>query len=260
MDLTGHVGIVTGGGTHLGLAMAATLCELGATVVLASRRGALCEHEASRLRTEHGFSVHGASCDVTNEVAVERLVADTVVTHGRLDIMICNAGGSASTTYPPNASIDEFTATFDMNVKSTFICSQSAARAMIAGGRGGKILTLGSIHGVLAADTRLYEGLKGFNRSGPNYQAAKGAIVNLTKGLAVEFAQQGITVNCISPGQIPKLESTDPRMIERSRMMNPLQTTGMPEDLKGAVALLASDAGKWITGQNLLVDGGWSIW
>ena len=143
---------------------------------------------------------------MTDERAVDGLVAETVAAHGRLDIMICNAGGSASTTYPPHASVAEFVETFgpgppgavksvlivshskyvsygafvwapsrplncpkrrfpappraDMNVKSTFICAQSAARAMIASGRrGGKILTLGSIHGVLSADKRLYEGL-----------------------------------------------------------------------------------------------------
>ena len=137
LDLSGQVAIVTGGGTHLGLAMATTLCELGATVILASRRGELCELEAGRLREAQGFSIHGTGCDVTDELAVDKLVAGVVAAHGRLDIMICNAGGSASTTYPPHASIDEFVATFDMNVKSTFICAQSAARSMIAAGRRG---------------------------------------------------------------------------------------------------------------------------
>ena len=202
-DMSGRVAIVTGGGTHLGLAMATTLLELGAAVVLASRRVELCEEEAAKLREGgQGYRCYAARCDVTVEEDVEALVKDVVAEHGRLDVMVrhlptlqprpsrvgllsaasqvCNAGGSAATSYIPNASVEEFSATYDMNVKSTYMCAQSAARhAMIAQGSG-KIITLGSIHGILSGDLRLYDGLEGFNRSGPPYQAAKGAVVRLS--------------------------------------------------------------------------------
>jgi len=203
-DMSGRVAIVTGGGTHLGLAMATTLLELGAVVVLASRRVELCEEEAAKLREGgQGYRCYAARCDVTVEEDVEALVKDVVAEHGRLDVMVrhlptlqhgpralegllsaasqvCNAGGSAATSYIPNASVEEFSATYDMNVKSTYMCAQSAARhAMIAQGSG-KIITLGSIHGILSGDLRLYDGLEGFNRSGPPYQAAKGAVVRLS--------------------------------------------------------------------------------
>ena len=105
----------------------------------------------------------------------------------------------------------------------------------------------------------MYEGLPTFRRSGPPYQAAKGGIINLTRGLAAELGEYGITVNCISPGQVPKV-TTDAGHVERSRQAIPLQRTGTSDDLKGAIALLASPAGAWITGHNLIVDGGWSIW
>lgn len=255
-DMTGKVAIVTGGGTHLGRAMATALGELGAMVVIASRRRELCEEVASELRSQ-GIRCHGAGCDVTDENQVNALVEDVVRDHARLDVMISNAGGAATTSYIPNASIDEFRQTWEQNVTSTYVCAQAAARVMIPQ-RSGSIITLGSIHGFLSGDKRLYDGLD-FRRSGPPYQTAKGAIINMTRALSAELGEYGITSNCISPGQIPR-SSTDPEMIERCRLNNPLQRTGVPDDIKGAACLLASDAGKWITGQNIVVDGGWSVW
>jgi gluconate 5-dehydrogenase len=255
-DMTGRVAIVTGGGTHLGRAMATSLAELGASVVIASRRKELLESEASTLR-DRGLAVEPYQCDVTDEDAVNAMVDSVVAEHGHIDVMVCNAGGSATTSYIPDASIDEFRKTMDMNATSTYICAQAAARHMIPAGYG-RIITVSSIHGSLTSNPAFYEGLK-FKRSGPPYQAAKAAIINLTRGLASELGTRGITANCISPGQIPR-PGNDPAMNERARNANATGVIGTPDDLKGAVALLASDAGKWITGHNLIVDGGWSIW
>ena len=256
LDLHSRVAIITGGATHLGRAMATALGELGAAVIIASRRQSLCKQVATEMQ-QSGIKCTGLGCDVTDVDQVNTLVADVVEAHGRLDIMVCNAGGSATSSYIPNACIDEFTRTWEMNVKSTYVCAQAAASVMIPQ-RYGKIITLGSIHGFLTGDKRLYSGLN-FNRSGPPYQAAKSGVINLTRALAAELGEYGITVNCISPGQIPK-STTDPEMAERCRLRNPLERTGTSDDVKGAVALLASQAGDWITGHNLVVDGGWSIW
>ena len=115
---------------------------------------------------------------------------------------------------------------------------------------------MGSIHGFLGADKRQYGARK---RSGPPYQAAIGGIINLTRGLATELGEFGITVNCISPGQIPP-DTVDETVAENWRLNNPLFRSGVPEDITGAALLLGSRAGNWITGHNLVVDGGWSVW
>ena len=253
-DMKGRSAIVTGGGTHLGVAMAEALGELGASVVLASRRLEVCEDAAATLRSQ-GIDARAERCDATSEAAVEALIASVIERHGRLDVVVCNAGGSPPDDDLPNADVGKFREALSMNIDSTFICAQAAARAMIPRG-GGKIITVGSTHGIMGTDKRLYAGT-GHKRSSIGYFAAKGGVVNLTRALAAELGEHNITVNCISPGQIPK-PAVVPEMVERMRLRQPLPRTGLPQDLKGAVALLGSPAGDWITGANLMVDGGWS--
>ena len=256
-DLTGRVAIVTGGGTHLGRAMATALGELGAFVAIASRRRELCEQVATELR-DSGIDCSALGCDVTSEDQVNSLVQAVVAERGRLDVMVCNAGGSAGEpTYIPDGSADEFVRTFELNTMGAYLCAQAAARVMIPQ-RSGSIITIGSIHGFLSSNKRFYEGLD-FRRGAAAYQTAKGGVINLTRHLATELGEYGITANCISPGQVPRPD-TSPEFRERARNAIPLERIGTPDDLKGAVALLASPAGSWITGHNLVVDGGWSVW
>lgn len=253
-DMTGRSAIVTGGGTHLGAAMAEALGELGASVVLASRRVEVCE-EAARAMRERGIDASAARCDAADEAEVDALVGSVVERCGGLDVMVCNAGGSPADDDAPHADVGRFRESLAMNVDTTFVCAQAAARAMTPAG-GGAIITVGSTHGMMGTDRRLYAGT-GHRRSSIGYFAAKGGVINLTRALAAELGEHGISVNCISPGQIPK-PAVMAEMVERMRLRQPIRRTGRPEDLKGAVALLASPAGAWITGANLVVDGGWS--
>jgi NAD(P)-dependent dehydrogenase (short-subunit alcohol dehydrogenase family) len=255
LDMGGQVAVVTGGGTHLGLGMARALAELGASVVLLGRRREVVEESAAQLRAD-GLAAQAVAADAADEAAVEAVVQDILRQHGRLDVMLCNAGGAFGATMAPNISLADLESTLRLNVGTTMVCAQAAARAMTPKRRGA-IITVGSIHAQLGSDPRLYH--PSMRRSTQSYHAAKGAILNLTRGLACELAQYGITVNCISPGQIPK-PALDPVTRENFRNGVPLGRLGVPADLASAVTMFATEAGRWITGQNITVDGGWSAW
>jgi gluconate 5-dehydrogenase len=255
LSLDGAVAVVTGGGTHLGLAMATALAELGACVYLVGRRFEVVQASAEALRAR-GLVAHASGCDAADEAGMEAVVQGILQAHGRLDVMVCNAGGAFGAAMAPHISVADLEATLRLNVTTTMVCAQTAARAMLPRQRGA-IITIGSLHATLGSDPRLYA--PGYRRSTQSYHASKGAILNLTRALACEFAQYNITVNCISPGQIPK-PSLDAVTRENFRNNVPLGRLGVPQDLAGAVALFAGDAGRWITGQNLTVDGGWSAW
>jgi gluconate 5-dehydrogenase len=250
-----RVAIVTGGGTHLGSAFTEALSELGAHVYIASRRAELCEETAAAMRAR-SLNVTALACDVTAEESINSLVDQVMEREGRLDVFVANAGGSKTTAHPPHADVDEFRWTLEKNLTSTYMCAQAAGRVMIAQ-KSGSIIALGSIASRLASDPRIY--LESFKRSGAPYVAAKAGTLALTKALAAEYSPHGVRVNCICPGQIPN-DLTDKVQSEKFRTMNAFHRTGLAEDIKGACALLASDAGKWITGTDILVDGGWSIW
>ena len=255
LSLRDAVAVVTGGGTHLGLAMATALAELGASVYLLGRRAEVVQASADALQAR-GLAAFAVSGDAADEAGMDRIVQDIVHRHGRLDVMVCNAGGAFGTAMAPHISVADLEATLRLNVTTTLVSAQAAARAMMAR-QTGAIITIGSLQATLGSDPRLYA--PGFKRSTQSYHASKGAILNLTRALACELAQYQITVNCISPGQIPK-PSLDAFTRENFRNNVPLGRLGVPEDLAGAVALFASGAGRWITGQNLTVDGGWSAW
>lgn len=255
LSLEGQVAIVTGGGTHLGRAMATALAELGSRVYLVGRREQVVTEAAEALRAE-GLDAHARQGDAADEEAMQTLIDGIMADDGRLDTVVCNAGNAVGTASVPEIPLEEFLATIHAHVGTCLVTAETAARAMIPARRG-SIITVGSIHGSLGSNRSLYR--EGYRRSSSSYHAAKGAILNLTRSLASELAVHDITVNCISPGQFPKARM-DEETRERQRAAVPLGRLGVPDDLKAAVAMFASDAARWTTGQNLVVDGGYSIW
>lgn len=257
-DLSGRGAIVTGGGTHLGKAMAKALATHGARVCIAGRRPEVLADAVTELSSD-GLVVTSRVLDITDAGQVDQTTAEVAVELGDLSIMVCNAGASAEDQFPPDQPIQTFLDTLNSHLVGTFSCAQAAARSMRAAQIGGSIITISSMQGSVASDPRLYAGLDMTYRSGPAYQSAKAGIIGLTRNLAAELGPLGIRANCISPGFIPK-STANPDFVERGRRGNPLGIIGEPDDLAGAVLLLASDAGRFITGHNLIVDGGWSTW
>jgi len=252
-DLSGRTAVVTGGGTHLGRAMAAALVGAGAFVHLVSRRAELCRQVAAELSPD-GSAARGHGCDIGDATAVSALVDEIAAESGRLDVMVCNAGGSSVRGPFIEMSDHDLRHTMDINIAGTAACAQAAARHMIPAGAG-SIILIGSINGFGGHDQRVYGA--DWARSAADYYIAKGAVINMARALAMEWSPTGVRVNCLSPGQMPK-----PTLIatqaERFRAATPLGRVGVPADLMGAVLLLASDAGSFITGHNLVVDGGWT--
>jgi NAD(P)-dependent dehydrogenase (short-subunit alcohol dehydrogenase family) len=247
-DLTGRVALVTGAARGLGRAICLALANAGADVAL-GLRDAKAGGDVASLVADMGRSALPLQMDVTQIDQVFRAVDDVVERFGRLDILVNNAGLG-----PENPAEDvreeDFDLTVAVNVKGTFFASQAAGRAMIARGNG-RIINLSSQAGFVALPTESV------------YCLTKAAIVHLTKCLAVEWGRHGITVNAVAPTFIstPGTESalTDPEfradVLER---IAGLHRIGEPMDVAGAVVFLASPAASLITGETILIDGGWT--
>jgi gluconate 5-dehydrogenase len=249
-DLHGKTAIVTGGATGLGRQMADALAELGADVVLCGRNEQRCEAAAGEMSRMHGVRCLGMRCDVTNPDDVGGMVAAALAALGRIDILVNNAGtawgGPAETT-----PLHGWRKVVDVNLTGTFLCAQAVGKVMI-GQRSGKIVNVASITGLRGSPPEVLDAIA--------YSSTKGAVIALTRDLAAKWARHGIGVNAIAPGWFPSdlsrpvLERAGDRLIEAI----PMRRLGGDEDLKGAIAYLASAASDYVTGHTLVVDGGTS--
>ncbi len=251
-DLTGTVALVTGGSRGLGRQMATALGEAGAALVLAARTAEQLEATARELRGR-GLQVMPRVCDVTKPDDVGAAVADVLEKFGRIDILVNNAGmawGAPAVEMP----VDAWQRVLATNVTGVLLMVQAVGRAMISRGQGGKIINIASIYGMQGADPAVLDAL--------GYSTSKGAVIALTRDLAVKWARHGIAVNAIAPGFFPS-EMTR-RLIDRRGetilKTIPLGRLGGEDDLKGAVVFLASRASDFVTGQVLAVDGGATAW
>jgi gluconate 5-dehydrogenase len=249
--LDGRRCLITGGRGALAEAMAATLADLGCAVALASRTSDECEAIAGRIANRFGIPAIGLACDITDEDSVETCVAEAVSRLGGLDILVNNAGASWW-GLPQDIPLKGWRKVMDVNVTGTFLACRHAARHMIATG-GGAIVNIASVGAFISyrpADGQVVP-----------YTTSKAAIVHLTSDLAAQWAEHGIRVNAIAPGSIETgmTETLTPEVAERTRAGILLGRFGKPEEVAGTLALLASDAGSFITGQTFLVDGGQSL-
>jgi gluconate 5-dehydrogenase len=250
-DLAGKRAIVTGGGSGLGLQIAAGLAGSGADLMLCARKVERCQEAAAALAREHGVRALAHACDVRDADQVEAVVAATVGELGGVDILVNNAGtswGAPAIDFPGEA----WKKVLDVNLTGTFIFSQAVARRMIDAGEGGKIVNVSSVLGLRGAPAELVDAV--------GYNASKGGVLALSRDLAVKWAPHGILVNAVAPGWFPTEMSEAVIGAGRERFLEriPLNRFGGEHDLEGAVVFLASAAADYVTGQTIVVDGGLS--
>lgn len=244
MKLDHKVAIVTGGGRGIGLAISQALAREGAQVVIASQDPEIGMQAARQVQGGRFIQT-----DVTRRDQVDSLVRDTLENFGRIDILVNNAAVHAAAPFSEEPA-ELWQRMFDVNVLGTVYPSQAVVPVMIRQG-GGRIVHMASKAGVVGEPGHAA------------YSASKGAVIALTRAMAIELAPHHITVNAICPGPVltDMLRGVFPNPRDRDALGKeaPLGRLGLPEDIAGAVVLFASDGSDWCTGQALSIDGGFSV-
>ena len=247
-DLTGKTALVTGGSRGLGLQMAEALGEAGAKILLTSRKASDLEEAAAQLQAK-GIDTRWVAADASQPAEIARVASEAMQRLGQIDILVNNAGatwGAPAEDYP----LDAWDKVMNLNIRSIFLMSQAVGKASMIPRRQGRIINVASIAG-LGGNTP--------EMTMVAYNTSKAAVVNFTRTLAGEWGKYNINVNALAPGMFPSkmTKGTFDRLgADALAAHAPLRRVGDDDDLKGAVVLFASQAGKHITGQTLPIDGG----
>jgi len=243
IDLSDKIALVTGASRGIGQSISMILAQNGAHVVCVSRNVNDVQSVADKI-THQKFNASAVSCDISDSNNVTELVKDIIEKHGRIDILINNAGITRDNLLM-RMSEDDWNEVINVNLKAAFTAIKAASRSMIKQ-RSGRIINISSVVGLIG------------NAGQVNYAASKAGLIGMTKSVAREFASRGITANCIAPGYV-ETEMTNKLTDKVKSSLNeqiPLGRIGNVEDIAYAVAFLASDEASYITGQTLAVDGG----
>lgn len=252
-DLTGKAALITGGTGHLGSAMSRALAEAGATIVLTSRDRARAEDAAAQLPgpAKH----HGIVLDQMDPASLDCGWKEALARAGKIDVLV-NNGHEALAADWTTVTAEQFSRHL-ANATGYFLLARLTHDHAVARTAPASIIMLGSMYGLVGSYPEAYAGIT--NASPVAYHALKGGIVHMTRHLAVYWAGDGVRVNCLSPGPFPS-DKVDQRMVQRLCTKSPMKRMGVPHELKGAIVFLASDASSYMTGQNLVIDGGWTAW
>ena len=254
-DLTGRVVLITGGSGYLGQSFCRALAEAGATVVVASRQELRAQQVADALPRVGTAEHFGVQLDQLDEESVAAGFSAAVKAAGAVDILV-NNGQQGHALDLTNVTADAFSSDLQ-NATGYFLLARHLRDHVVARGTAGSVVMVGSMYGVVGSYPDAYDGV--CVASPVQYHALKGGIIHMTRHLAVYWGKDDVRVNCLSPGPFPS-DKAPAEMVERLKTKSPMGRMGVPQELNGALLLLASDAGSYITGQNLLVDGGWTAW
>ncbi|MCO6457773.1 MAG: SDR family oxidoreductase [Pirellulaceae bacterium] len=248
--------MVTGASGYLGSALARALAEAGSSVVASSRDLATARQTAAALPVRGDARHHGVAIDQLDERSIEQGFAAAVEQAGRVDVLVNNGHSPIGSDWT-TVSGSEFSKQLE-NATGYFLLARHVHQHAVRHARGASVIMLGSMYGVVGSYPEAYAGVCA--ASPVAYHALKGGIVHLTRHLAVYWAREGVRVNCLSPGPFPDSSRVPDGLVPRLVARSPMGRMGVPEELKGAVVFLASDASSYMTGQNLVIDGGWTAW
>ena len=258
-SLEGKVAIVTGGRGLYGAAICEGLCEMGATVVVASRSGEKCEEFAATLR-QQGHSAIGMALDLSDDASIQSLAKAVYDRFGRIDILVNNAVDRSNMTSLADATRQKLQDSASTNLNGQILLSQAVLEYMIPAEKG-SIINISSMRGLDCPHFPFYPEAMGDQPV--NYTTEKWAMVGLTKYMAGRYGKHHIRVNCIAPGGFNPGLADDPdkkAFVDTYIANTPLGCWASYDDIKGPVAFLASDAAAYVTGATLVMDGGWTIW
>lgn len=255
-NLEDKTALVTGATGYLGRQLAAALAEAGATVIVTSRHQERAEKLATELPTPQGQSHRATSLDYRDEDSIGRAFRQSVEFTGQLDVLV-NNGHAATTDDWNTASHASFTQQL-ANASGYFVLARLTREHAIQRKAGASIIMVGSMYGLVGSYPDAYQGI--CTASPVAYHTLKGGIHQMTRHLAVSWALDGVRVNSLSPGPFPNPNAAPPDLVERLKAKVPMQRMGRPSELKGAAVFLASAASSYMTGQTLVIDGGWTAW
>lgn len=268
-SLAGRVAVVTGAAGLLGRQHCRALADAGATVIATDRDEVGCEGVARGLREQGLSGVHAVVADITDVASLGRLREQVLRIGDRIDVLVNNAAINDRVDNGEDAArfsrfetfpLASFREALDVNVTGTFLTCQVLGAEMVRR-QGGSIINVASTYGLVGPDQRIYrrpDGTQAFWKS-PVYPASKGAVLAFTRYLATYWADRRVRVNSLSPGGIAQA-GQEPSFVANYQDRTPLGRMADPDEMRGAVLFLASDASSYVTGTNLVVDGGWTAW
>ena len=255
-DLSGRVALITGGAGHLGGVFARVLAGAGARLGIVDVDRVGVDERVAQLRSA-GADAVGFSADVADEAQVQEAVDRTARNFGRLDILVNNAATKSPNFFSPvrEFPLEDWNRVLAVNLTGMFLCARTAEPLLLASGKG-SIVNVASIYGVTAPDQRIYDGLP-FNTPAI-YSASKAGVVGLTRYLATYYAGGAVRCNAVTPGGV--FAGQPDRFVQQYAARTPLGRMAKADEIAPAVLYLASDAAAYVTGHNLVVDGGWTAW